>query len=135
MYEALSTENDQMTNIYEEIIDEYSYKEVNNELIGYGISEREVFGMKFSEMKKKLLEFYIQEGTLNATEDEIIELTPDIPSEYKMTPDEMLFYLLSHGHTTESLKGRSIAEIEFLFNSAFEQNQEKIDPRSNEFIS
>jgi hypothetical protein len=135
MYEALSTENDQMTNIYEEIIDEYSYKEVNNELIGYGISEREVFGMKFSEMKKKLLEFYIQEGTLNATEDEVIELTPDIPSEYKMTPDEMLFYLLAHGHTTEALKGKSIAEIEFLFNSAFEQTQEKIDPRSNEFIS
>jgi hypothetical protein len=135
IYESLLKEHNQMANIYEDLVDEYSYSEVNNELISYGLPEHEIIGMKFSEMKRRLIEFYMQEGTFDITEDETIELIPDTPSEYKMTPDEMLFYLLSHGHTSDSLRGRSIAEIEFLFNSAFEQNQEKIDPRSNEFIN
>ena len=151
MYEAFTKVNQQLKTTYTDLVKGMNYKEVRSELLDSGFTEIELLGMQFTQMKAKLIEILIEDDIESTNPETIdivnVELQSDEPNNEKLTPNEVVKYLLANGVSANDIKGKSIAELEFLFEEIFESIQEEIeneatgyyveliDPRAHEFIN
>ena len=110
---------------------------LREKLIEYGYASSTVYGWdwyKCKQMYDNLVEIEKSKPSKNDTKD-----VPRSAIETDMTPDEMVKFLLANGHKAKDIKGKSLAEINYLFEETLIEIEEfeaemagnTIAPRNN----
>lgn len=138
-YETFIVTNKQVEETYTNFVLDLSYQELHQELTDFGIKESVLLSMTLTSMQDKLIELLVK----NHIEPEVCVQSNniDIDEKNNLTPEDWIKYLLLNGFTSNDIKGKSLAELEFMFETIFEHEQDKIEkentftPHTFEFIN